>query len=154
MQREVTTHHMPDLPDRKNLEADYVWAMRLVVLHHEAQQLLVKECDYPTMAACTARHNDERSCRLLRINPSSNLGPLQESQVNVFLIHTAQRRLKAAIVVILDVVGTKMDDLQFLSASPPLPCIPLVKTRTPTNALPLAVSFCLTRPTQLWIFPV
>ena len=135
MQREITTHHMPALPARHKLEADDIWAMMLVVLNHKARKLFVKECHALTVAACTVQHNDAKARRLLHINPSINLGPLQESQVNVQLIHTAQRQIKATIAYVLNVVGTKTDNLHFLSYPPPLPRIPLVKN-TYSNKCP------------------
>ena len=95
------------------MKTDYVWAMLVVVLHHKAWQLFVKECHAPVVAAPTVRHNHAKVCRLLRLNPSSNIVPLQESQVNVCPVNTSQRQLNTAIAYDSDVVGTKMDNLHF-----------------------------------------
>ena len=87
--------------------------MLLVVLHHEARQLFVKDCHAPAVAATTVRQNDAKVCRLSHVNHSINLGPLQEYHVNVCLVNTVQRQLNAAIAYDLDVVGTKTDNLHF-----------------------------------------
>ena len=106
---------MPALPDRHKLEAYGVWDMLLVFLHHEVRQLFVKECHVPAVTAPTVRHNDAKSHRLSLVNPSSNLGPLQYSQVNFSLVHTAQRQLEVTIAAVSDILGPKTDNLPFLN---------------------------------------
>ena len=95
------------------MKADNVWAMLLVGLHHEARGVFVKECHALAVADQSAQNNVKKDHKTLCADPVSELGLLQEEQVNVQLFHPAQIQPKAAIVAISDVVGPKTENILF-----------------------------------------
>ena len=124
MRCKVTTHHIPAPPDCHHLDSDEVQAMLFVRLHHKAQKIFVEEFHTPVVAAPSALRNDTKSCGIPCLNFFSDLGLLQEYQVNVCLVNTAQRQLNAAMSYDLDVVGTKTDNLHFFMNPLPSPVSP------------------------------
>ena len=73
----VTPHHVPASTVHHHMENEDVWAMLLVDLHHKAQQLFVKECHSPLVAAWSVQRNITKSRGLLRVHPVSDLGLLK-----------------------------------------------------------------------------
>ena len=153
LRHKVTPHHVQPSSTCHHLEDDDVWAVIFVGLHREAQQLFLKECHPPAVAAQSVQRNDAKSCRLPCVNPISDLGLLQDSQFNVCLGHPRQRQLKASITSVSDVVGLKMDDLRFFVCLPSPPPYPHRRDpRILTHILPMVIPFS-TWSTQLWISP-
>ena len=113
MRHEVTTHHVPSSPLLHQMESDDVRAVLLVVLHHEARRLFVKEFHTPAVADQSIRHNNTKARRLPRVDSVSELGLLQNAQTRVRLGHSAHHQLEAAIAAVSDVVGPETDYLLF-----------------------------------------
>ena len=61
----------------------------------------------------SAQHDNAKPPGILCIDPICDICILQDSQVRISMGHPMQRQLKAAIVDVLDNVGSETDDILF-----------------------------------------